>query len=367
MQKFDSIKNWKIWLCSFLVFSLFALATFKTTQGLQESTGVEPFSEVIKGFLKTYSWYSPWILFTPFVYVYAPRVNYRQLGPTRFVLAQIAMSAVFVGGAALVGITLLFNFFETKWLQDTLYASISHYFVNKYWYFDLPFYFSILAIAFTRHFYVVALTETQRITELEAQLVNTELNALKSQLNPHFLFNTLNSVSGLIRLDKKADANNALSELSSMLRAVLENQRKKLIPLHREMDFIGSYLSIQKLRFGEKLDIEVEVEEQAKQELVPFMILQPLVENAVQHGSQMESDKNTLRLQVKKNVDSVEITLVNKVPENGEKNGFGIGLENCRQRLSRIYPNNFELTLNSLPNRYFETFLKIPTGVVLDD
>lgn len=92
------------------------------------------------------------------------------------------------------------------------------------------------------------------------------------------------------------------------------------------------------------------------------MLLQPLVENAVQHGCQMESNQNTLSLRVEKLLTELRITLVNIVPEHDDHKGFGIGMDNCKRRLQKHYPDNFSLTLERLPNRYFKTFLVIPCG-----
>ncbi len=227
-----------------------------------------------------------------------------------------------------------------------------------------------LAIFFTGHFYAYYQKSRQQALhneQLARQLVQVELQSLKSQLNPHFLFNTLNSITGLIRLDRSANAITALSELGLMLRRVLENQHNQMTTLEKEMEFINSYLTIQKMRFEHKLDASIEVEDDCLAIQLPFMLLQPLVENAVQHGTQLESNKNILKLHVYCEDAYLKIKLINKMPEKSEHQGFGIGLKNCRQRMKILYGDNFELKLTELKDNYFETFLSLPIGDYVDE
>lgn len=199
--------------------------------------------------------------------------------------------------------------------------------------------------------------------ELKNQLLKVELASLKSQLNPHFLFNTLNTISGLVRLDHKAGAVQALSELSHMFRSVLENQNKQLTSLKTEMDFVESYLAIQKLRFENKLSIQLNVAKNCLDVSLPFMLLHTLVENAVQHGSQLESDENMLQLEVFLDNHNLQIRLINKASTTDGHKGFGIGLQNCRKRLKHIYKGAYKLTCHEIDNGYFETCLSLPIGV----
>ena len=262
------------------------------------------------------------------------------------------------------------------WLMSVLSATLLH-FGNLYWesieqllpyllngpfYFDIIIYASVVSIAYTRKYEARAAEEQKRNRELAHLLLQTELDALKAQLNPHFLFNTLNSIASLIRLQDKDKALVALSELSMMLRKVLEHQNNEMTPLSQEVEFIKSYLTIQQMRFVNKLEVKLDIADECLQYDVPFMLLQPLVENAVQHGSRLESDDNLIQLTITQQGDELLVKLRNKfIPDNQHK-GFGIGIENSRKRLSRIYGDEFVLQLKECRDGYFETFVRLPTG-----
>ena len=175
------------------------------------------------------------------------------------------------------------------------------------------------------------------------------------------MFNTLNTIASLVRLKREKDAVNALSELSQMLRTILENKNNEDVRIKDEIAFINCYLSIQKMRFAEKLETKVTVAEDCLNIQIPNMLLHPLVENAVQHGSQLESNKNPLNLDIKRTHNELRVKLTNKVAHNEKHKGFGIGLTNTRARLSRLY-SHFQLELNPINDDVFETLLAIPIG-----
>jgi len=227
---------------------------------------------------------------------------------------------------------------------------------------DIVVYIAVLGTGYAYSYYKSSQRHAALNAQLEKQLIKVELESLKSQLNPHFLFSTLNTIASLIRLEDKRNAIKALSELSLMLRKVLENESHQLIPLHQEINFIESYLTIQKMRFEDKIDINMNIDDACLHTPIPFMLLQPLVENAIQHGSQLESNKNKLRIEAYIKHNRLVVKLTNKVPEIEGNKGFGIGLKNCRQRMARLYNNDFELNLTKLENGYFETLLTLPLG-----
>src|SRR4051812_21524989 len=121
-------------------------------------------------------------------------------------------------------------------------------------------------------------------SELEAQLSRAQLHALQMQIRPHFLFNTLNTISGLVRVDDKAAATTMLAGLGDLLRILLRSDGAQEVPVRQELELIERYLQIEQVRFGDQLAVEVRVEPGAEDALVPNLILQPLVENAVRHG-----------------------------------------------------------------------------------
>ena len=228
---------------------------------------------------------------------------------------------------------------------------------------DFLVYVAVAAMALAINYNKTIQKQAINNQQLTNQLLKVELAALKSQLNPHFLFNTLNTISGLVRLDQKSGAVTALSELSHMFRTVLENQNKQLTSLRNEMEFVKSYLVIQKLRFDNKISLQIDVAEESLDIQLPFMLLHTLVENAVQHGSQLESNENMMHLVVSLGDDNLNIRLVNKASTSDGHKGFGIGLQNCHKRLKHIYKDKYTLQCQEIDNGYFETLLCLPVGI----
>ncbi|HEY3628464.1 MAG TPA: histidine kinase [Terracidiphilus sp.] len=186
--------------------------------------------------------------------------------------------------------------------------------------------------------------------QLEVQLANAKLAALRMQLNPHFLFNAMNSISSLMRTDVNA-ADTMLEQLSSLLRISLERGNVQLIPLHEEMEFIEVYLSMQDQRYAGRVRRDISIDSDLYDALVPAMFLQPVVENAYAHGlSKIERDGELL-IEAHRNKDRVNLSITNSGPgmasSNGHStNGHGVGLSNVRSRLRLHYGEDcsFELT-----------------------
>jgi len=147
-----------------------------------------------------------------------------------------------------------------------------------------------------------------------------------------------------------------------MFRGVLENQNQQLTSLKNEMDFIDSYLAIQKLRFENKISLQLDIAENCMEAELPFMLLHTLVENAVQHGSQLESDENIMLLKVSSVDNRLNINLLNKASKSDDHKGFGIGVSNTRDRLEKLY-KVYRLDLCAKRGGFFETTLAIPISV----
>jgi hypothetical protein len=226
---------------------------------------------------------------------------------------------------------------------------------------DMLIYLAVLVCSFGIHFFLGVAEERLDLKKLQHELLNEQLKSLYSQLNPHFLFNALNTVASLVRLKREGEAVKALAELSKMLRKILENKDNSDVRVKDEVNFINSYLSIQRMRFESKLKVNVNVDEDCMSLYIPNMLLHPLVENAVQHGSQMESNGNLLDLRISRKDDHLHIKLVNSVAKYNEHHGFGIGLSNTKERISKMY-SDYKLEFGPKPDGQFETFLSIPIG-----
>jgi sensor histidine kinase YesM len=224
---------------------------------------------------------------------------------------------------------------------------------------DILIYLGTLAAVLSLRFYHKSVQESIELKRVQHELTQEQLKNLRSQLNPHFLFNVLNTIASLVRLKREQDAVFALSELSLMLRKILEHNNDSDVKIKDEVAFINSYLAIQKIRFADKLNTHICVNADCLELKIPNMILHPLVENAVQHGSQLESNQNPINVDISRDKNELKLVMTNKVAKDDTHKGFGIGLTNTRERLSKIY-SHFVLELHPLKNGIFETHLTVP-------
>jgi LytS/YehU family sensor histidine kinase len=176
-----------------------------------------------------------------------------------------------------------------------------------------------------------------RAIELESRLVQAKLQALQMQLNPHFLFNSLHSISALMHKDIDA-ADRMISRLSELLRAALDNTERQEVPLRQELQFLRRYLEIEQIRFGSRLRVEINAAPETLDASVPNLILQPLVENAIRHGIEPHARPGRIRFGARRQAD--ELTL--EVHDNGGGLASpspldGVGLSNTRARLRSLY------------------------------
>ncbi len=187
-------------------------------------------------------------------------------------------------------------------------------------------------------------------SELKAQLVRAQLNALKMQLQPHFLFNTLNAIMVLVRQQRGRQAEEMLARLSDLLRCVLEDVGAQEIPLRRELEYLRLYLSIEQVRFQDRLGIEISADDDALDAAMPHMGLQPIVENAVRHGIGQVAAPGTIRISASRTHQTLVIRVADEGPGLGAAGlaeGRGIGLTNTRARLLQIYGDAASLTVEN--------------------
>jgi two-component system, LytTR family, sensor kinase len=203
-------------------------------------------------------------------------------------------------------------------------------------------------------------TETARLNE---QLSKAQLSALRRQLEPHFLFNALNSIAGLIRENRNDAAVNMIAGLSDFLRHVVEDSNRQEVHLEEEIEHTQKYLEIQKVRFAERLALTVEIPSELLRSRVPSLILQPMVENAVKHGIARRAQGGEIRITALRSNGMLTLKVYNDGPglaTDYENTGSGVGISNARARLRGLYGDSFELKMQNQGSHGVEALVSVP-------
>jgi signal transduction histidine kinase len=225
-------------------------------------------------------------------------------------------------------------------------------------------YVALIGLAHAGVFYRRYREREQQAALLESRLNQARLRALQTQLQPHFLFNTLNGIATLLRRDP-AKAEEMLLSLSDLLRISLSSSHRQEIPLREEMDFLGRYLAIQRMRFGDRLRVTEEIEPSAMDCLVPALLLQPLVENAIRHGLEPSGKPGELRIAGARDEEWLRMTVEDDgvgLPP-GDKNRAGVGLANVRERLAALYGGAHEFSIAERPEGGVVVNIKLPARI----
>jgi two-component system LytT family sensor kinase len=206
----------------------------------------------------------------------------------------------------------------------------------------------------------------KKIEQQQMRLNEARLAALSSQIQPHFLFNTLNSVASLIRTNPD-QARQVVYKLSKILRRLLR-QQDNLVSLGEELSFIDDYLAIEMVRFGEKLRFVKEIEPETLDLLVPSMLLQPLVENSIKHGLASKVDGGEIRVRSRRNGNRLQVLVEDDgvgIPEAKLAHLFehGIGVNNVNERLKVLYGDGYKMWIDSRPGEGTSTGIEIPEQV----
>jgi two-component system LytT family sensor kinase len=226
------------------------------------------------------------------------------------------------------------------------FAEVLRALLAKTFYLNLWFYWVIVAVGHAFDYYQRFHERELRASELEGRLAQAKLQALQSQMNPHFLFNTLHTISALMHKDVEA-ADRMVMKLSQLLRLALDNTESHEVPLSQELDFLNRYLEIEQTRFRERLKVEMEIAPETLKARVPNLVLQPLVENAIRHGIERHARPGKIVLRAQRLDNQLELEVQDNgggLP-NGKPLREGIGLSNTRTRLQQLYgtAQKFEL------------------------
>ncbi|MBD5633830.1 MAG: histidine kinase, partial [Candidatus Eremiobacteraeota bacterium] len=298
----------------------------------------------------------PWALATPFVL----RIGRRW---PLHVIACIAIDAVF--SAWTVGLDILFDpYDETARAADFARTGLIHF--QDSMLSSVVLYAGILTIRY-------ALDSRERLSSqrivtarLGERLVHAQLTALRRQIEPHFLFNTLNAISGLIREGRSEAAVVTIASLSGFLRSTLDDSRRHEVSLHDEMELVQRYLEIQQVRFADRLQLRVDVPPDLHPASVPSLILQPLVENAIKHGIAKRARGGEICISASKRDGMLALRVGNDGPNlraDWATASGGIGISNVRTRLESLYGTAFELSLLDRPTGGVEVVVELPLRV----
>lgn len=306
-----------------------------------------------------------WMLLTPVIYALARRFPFEK-GKLSFTIPVHLFAAACVSFTTLNLFSLIqlqingrsVSEFTLGDLQRLLVADFHSY---------VFLYFILNGLYQVHNYYWRYRQHQQRATQLEieaaqleAQLAQSQLNALKMQIHPHFLFNTLNSISVLMPDDPEA-ANEMLVRLSELLRVALRSEASQLIPLREELDFLRDYLAIEQTRFQDRLVVDFEIDETVLDAAVPTLILQPLVENAIRHGIAPKPTAGMIQIRALSHNGFVELSVTdNGDGISGTVDSGGIGLKNTRERLEKLYGENQTFEIMRSPGEGVQVVIRLP-------
>ncbi len=225
-------------------------------------------------------------------------------------------------------------------------------------------YVAILAIVYAYHYLQDQKAVALKQEQLKTQLLDSKINALQSQLQPHFLFNALNDISSLMDIDVEK-SQNAIADLSLLLRNTLRIKDEKFIPLSRELEILNHYIDIERIRFGDKLEVNLDIQRELSNSLVPPLLLQPFLENAIKHGFSYDYDKLMIELSARR----VEGRLLFEVQNNGtplidgDTVVYGDGITNVLERLDNLYDRDYDFEMKNKEEegvQFVSVFIDIP-------
>ncbi|PKG81763.1 sensor histidine kinase [Colwellia sp. 75C3] len=286
--------------------------------------------------------YAGWLFTVPLRYIYRKAWNFP---PIKIALVVI-LSSYFTG--VLWQIVKNINHWEIY----------KHGYEPKFWYMytqnTLGSFYIILSwsgLYFGSKYYQMLQVAKQNVLKANAVAHQAQLKMLRYQLNPHFLFNTLNAISTLILIEENKTANSMVTKLSEFLRYSLDKDPMKKVTLESEIQALQLYLAIEKVRFEDRLHLEFQINDNCQQALVPSMILQPLAENSIKHAIAVQEQGGRITISVNRFADDLLIEVADNGPGADIVNGnlhreSGVGLVNTRERLQALYNEKFSLVVS---------------------
>jgi sensor histidine kinase YesM len=342
-------------------FVAFVFATISFAASLSETNRGFGFNAALRlNFVLFYLWG----LLSLLIFWFSRRfpVEFRPL-KTRNLLLHVPGLILFAAVHQAAHLTILWFVMPRLRLQYSSLAACFRAFFGLGFYIDLIIATLIVVAVHALFFYQRFRAGQLEQASLKTQLAQAQLRALKMQLHPHFLFNTLHSISSLV-LEDPAKANSMIARLGDFLRLTLDHSDQQLVTLKEETEFVRCYLEIEQVRFGDRLTVEFKIEPATLGAEVPHLILQPVVENAIQHAIAPRATPGRIEIAATRRNDSLRLEVKDTgpgLPLSGESApGHGVGLNNVRTRLERLYGGDFRFEMTNGPAQGVTVTLQIP-------
>ncbi|HMK37788.1 MAG TPA: histidine kinase [Bacteroidota bacterium] len=345
--------KWKEWLIVFGASTgIGLLFVFQNYLGMSQETTQYKWNDLLVGLL---SYWYVWALLFPFI-IWLARYFPLEAGPTaRNLGGHIPAFIVF----PLLHIALYALFLHAVDGDERPFVKTSIMLMKSGLFFRYLTYAFLLAASYSIDYYRQHRERELRTSRLEAKLAEAQLQSLKSQIHPHFLFNTLNAISSLMHKNVEA-ADEAISRLADLLRATLEANGAQEVPLRQELELLKQYVGIEKLRLGERLIVRMEVQEEALEAMVPNLLLQPIVENAIRYGVSTQSRTGTVTVSAGCAGTNLEIRVTDDGPGLPDRFEEGIGIANTKARLRQLYGMNQSFLMSKGPSGGVCVTLQLP-------
>jgi len=349
-----SLRRWQTWALSLLFWTIYAILDSAGSFAIVSAIGEKPFLRhiLLWNFAEAYIW----VLFTPLIYAIALKFSFNRRSWKKSLAVHIPASLVIAGLCAwvLIHMNMLFGWADlsTPFRARLLSLALQ----------DLPRYFVTAGVAQLVSYQATLRERETESARLETSLAQAQIEILRSQMEPHFLFNALNSIATLTRTDP-ASAERMTLKLAALLRVSLDCAGSQEIPLKQELDFLQNYIDIQQTRFRDRLKVHFEIDPSLLFAPVPSLILQPLVENAIRHGIAKSAALGCVDITAARDNGTIRIEIADNGVgmKNGEAaEGGGFGLRNTRARLQQLYGERQHFDLQDVPGGGCRVTLTIP-------
>lgn len=312
--------------------------------------------------------FSPWIVITPFLFWVTMRILPDQVGWIRTLSIAIVLGIVIAAVVDLFDHIFWNTFVTSDWKRSLALSGIvsNFHFLSEFF-----IYLAVVIGGFARAYFLRSQAHLQEAVklrvdavQLQKHLAEARLNALRMQINPHFLFNTLHVISDHFEENPRA-ARRMIARLSEILRYSFDSTEAREATLSQELHFLDGYLDIQRFRFEDRLQVEIDVPLELREALVPTLILQPLVENAIKHGISQIEGQGRISIKAWKKEDALHMSVSDNGPGANATHGHkhpsnGIGISNTIERLETLYGAEQKFSIEAPPSGGFIAYITLP-------